>query len=448
MDVAEPGMASSVAAVPPSAPPALLPAWLIQLAALSVLVLLLSAALKWAMPENNTTQRAFPFMLLVSLGGLVASLWMWFLRQRRSNGMVAAFVLTNMAAVAVMILPFALATTAFRRGNDPKAPAPDRETPPPVLTSHSVAPAALAGLGYLPDSCNVVAAIHVAELMEQPIGQKLLAPPKAGMDAERPWLLEQGLARVLKLTGLKAEEIDHLVFGTKGEAGLSTIAFVVRTRKTYDPAALARAQLPVVPVNYHDKDLFQFRVELGTQGPFPLGGQGLLWCADPQTMILLFNFALAERDKELLTDRPRGGTQTPPRPLRPFLAQRLSQGTPIWWAAAELERPEMFAGLLPVAAKDAQLARVLQKTHSLTVGLRLQQDAALLGNIECPDQATAKRLSELLAQQRMPGFDAPKVAGPAPDEPRPWVSFQMRGSPERVAEALRSLRLMGALPKQ
>jgi hypothetical protein len=108
----------------------------------------------------------------------------------------------------------------------------------------------------------------------------------------------------------------------------------------------------------------------------------------------------------------------------------------------------MLAGLVPLGVKDALLVRLVQKARSVTVGLRLQQDAAVLGSIECPDQSTARRLLELLQQQRMTGLEAPTVAGPSPDEPRPWVSFQLRGSPERVVEALRPLRLIGGLPKQ
>jgi hypothetical protein len=415
-------------------------------------VLLASTLLKFALPDNNTTQHAFPFMLILSLIGLVASLWLWFLRRRRTNGAVAGFVLANMAAVVLMVLPFALATTAFRRSNDPKRPSlePPPRPIPVAPASNAVAPAALAGLGYLPDDCNVVAAIHVAELAELPIGKKLLNRSKADTaDAEPPpWLVEQGLGRVEKLTGLKALDIDHIIFGMKGGTGLSTLVLVVRTRKAYAPAAIARAQAPVVPVQYHNKDLYQFTVQVGGQGPFPLAGQGLLWCGDPQTLTLLFNFALAERDKAMLTDRPRTGTQGPPRALRPFLAERLTKGKLIWWAAAELEDPKMLAGLLPVGVKDAQLARQVQKARSLTVGLRLAEEAAVLGNIECPDMATAKQLIEVLEQQKLPGLDAPKVARPAADDIRPWVVFQMRGSPEKVAEALRSLRLIGVPGKQ
>jgi hypothetical protein len=423
-----------------------LPQGMLLLAGLCLAILLVSAALKWALPESNTTQRAFPFMLLLALGGLVACLWLWFLRRRRSNGVLAAFVLANMTAMALMILPFALATTAFRRRNDPRPPAPaadmSRAAVPPV---HAAAPAALAGLGYLPDNCNVVAAIAVAELHEQPLGRQLFAPLKADADAPRPWLVEHGVGLVIRRTGLKAEDIDHVVFGIKGDFR-STVSLVVRTTKPYDTASLASTMRLVEP--YRQKKLYRFSVPLGGLGPFALPVQGQLWCADAQTMILQFNFKLEERDKELLIDNPRTGTQIPPRSVRPFLAERLSQGTLIWWAAAEPEHPDLLAGLVPGVVKDSDLAKLLPHARSLTLGLRLQKDAAVLGYLECPDQATAQRLSELLKELHMPGLEAPKVAAPAPDELRPWVAFQMRGNAEKVLEALRPLRLIRLPGKQ
>ena len=118
-------------------------------------------ALKFALPEVTLTQQGFPFGVLLGAVGMVASLWLWFFQRRRSNGTVATFVLGNMVVVAMVVLPFALATTGFRRGNDPRRPPVDGG---PRLTSATeiLAPAQLPGLGYLPDDCNVVAGIHVA----------------------------------------------------------------------------------------------------------------------------------------------------------------------------------------------------------------------------------------------------------------------------------------------
>jgi hypothetical protein len=422
-----------------------------QLPVRSLSVILTSLALKLALPESNLTQRAFPFMVILAGIGLVVALWLWFLGKPRTNGVLAGFVLANMAAVALLVLPYALATKGFRRDHDPKQPptAPQQADAslPPV--SGPIAPANLAGLGYLPDDINIVAAIHVAELAQQPIGQKLLGRPKADAQGAEPapWLIEQGLGRVEHLTGLKAEAMEHVVFGLK-DAGMPTLAVVVRTLKPYDPALLARAQGKVVPTEFRNRPLYQFTVVLGGQAPLALPGQGLLWCADAQTLVLLFNLQLTARDKEMLAERPRIGSEVAPRALKPFLNERLPAGTQIWWAAADLEGPFKIANLLPGSPKDAKLAALMKKATRLAVGLRLENDATINGNVECADIATAQQLRECLKELNFPNLGKPKVAEPAPQGPDRWVAFQLRGSPEMVARALRSVRLIAAPGKQ
>src|ERR1700722_15474164 len=120
-----------------------------QLVISSVILAAASLTLKLAFPESNTTQRAFPFMVLLSAIGLVASLWLWFLLKPRPNFAIAFFIFGNMACVALIVLPFAVATRESRRGNDPKGV--PTELAVLVNEVQEVAPSALAGLGYLPE---------------------------------------------------------------------------------------------------------------------------------------------------------------------------------------------------------------------------------------------------------------------------------------------------------
>ena len=144
-----------------------------------------------------------------------------------------------MACVALMIIPPAVMWTAFRRGNDPQ---PISIPPPPAPVEMTpVAPATLAALGYLPDDCNLVAAIYIADLAADPIvGKALLAPAKNGEAS--PWLIDLAVGRVEKLTGMKTEAVDHVVIGTRIDAGLPQLMIVVRTSKPYDPTVVAKAK--------------------------------------------------------------------------------------------------------------------------------------------------------------------------------------------------------------
>jgi hypothetical protein len=404
-----------------------------------------SLALKLAFPDSNTTQRALPFMLVLAGVGMVASLWLWFFQTARSNGVIAGFVLGNMVSVALLVLPFALEWTAFRRGNDPRKP-PGEPAPLGARQRRGapvppVAPAQLAGLGYLPENCNLVAGIHVAELYQLPIGAKLFETRKAAADGEPPppWLIEQGLGRVEAWTGLKPPSIDHIVFGLRIDDKLPHLTIVVRTREPYDPQSVAAKQGKTVPIEHLNRKLYQFNT--------PPIGYGMLWLADARTLILVWRIdSLTDRDRQDLKDKPRMGADGPPPALRKVLSERLTRGTLIWWSAVDVEQPELAAGMLPGAAKDKELVKALQSVRSVTAGLRLQDDAAALASIECEDAASAKRLAELLPQQRLPGLDKPTVAGPAPDGSDAWVSLQLRGSPEAVVRTLRNLRLIRPPP--
>ena len=153
-----------VAALPvASRPPAVVSMrWPVQLAGASLVLVSLSVVLKVALPESSTAQRGFPFMVIIAGIGLVVSLWLWFLRKRRTNAVLGFFVLGNMLCVALMIIPPAVYWTAFRRSNDPQAI--NIPPPPTPVEAIPISPATLPALGYLPDDCNLVAGIHVAEL--------------------------------------------------------------------------------------------------------------------------------------------------------------------------------------------------------------------------------------------------------------------------------------------
>src|SRR5207248_7655219 len=115
---------------------------------------------------------------------------------------VAASVLGIMFFMAGVGLILALLTVHWRRQNDFRL---KREPSTPPLVQ---APGELAGLGFVPAECNVVAALQVAELLNDPVAKKLLASP-------RPALLDLVLGTVEKWTKLTAADLDHIVMGSE-----------------------------------------------------------------------------------------------------------------------------------------------------------------------------------------------------------------------------------------
>src|SRR5262249_43375756 len=204
-----------------------------------------------------------------------------------------------------------------------------------------------------------------------------------------------------------------LVFGLKSDGFLPRVTVVVRTRQPYEPARVAQAQAPVVPVKHLGKELYQFKMR-------PVGDASL-WCADSRTLVLMLRLdGLLARDKQLVTESPRQGSQAPPQPVRRIVSTMLASGTPIWWAASELDHPEMVGNLLPVGQKDSELSKLLQKIANLTAGLRLQKDPAGLANIECSDTRAARRLAQPLQPQTVAGPGTPGGARPPPGGRGAW----------------------------
>jgi hypothetical protein len=407
----------------------------LQIVIMCILLAGTSLALKLALPENNTTQRGFPFMVLLSCIGLVASLWIWFFQKHRRNSAAAVFVLANMLAIALMVLPFALATKTRRRDNDPKGP-PTLPTSPATKTK-PLAPKLWAALGYLPEDFNLVVGIHVSDLANNPMGAKLLAGMASPDGEQRTDLIELAVRPVEKFTGLKPDALDHLVLGMRLDAGLPVVMIVARTREPYDSEVLRQAQAPATAVKYLDRDLYRFNTK-------PLG-TGMLFAADPQTMILVIRVdPLAERDKQMLITVPRNGAKGPPQALRGILGNPVFRpGTSIWWAGADIQQPEVAVALFPLAQKNAELAKLVGLATSVVGGLYLHDDAALVGYVQCPDPISTERLEAVLRKQTPAGNLGVGAITSGRDNAF-W--FRLYGTPEEVTANLQGVRLLGRFP--
>ena len=116
-----------------------------------------------------------------------------------------------MLLMAGIGLAYALATVATRREHDRALPRQQRK--PWLLGNQgneeepNVSASALAGLGYLPASTGVVAALHVEELLDSPVGKELSSRSlKVGNR-------DVSLGMLKEWTGLAADEIDHVIVG-------------------------------------------------------------------------------------------------------------------------------------------------------------------------------------------------------------------------------------------
>ncbi|HZY89460.1 MAG TPA: hypothetical protein VFE78_31855 [Gemmataceae bacterium] len=363
--------------------------------------------------------RSADVAVIVGAVAAVALLWLWFFRVRRGNQATAVFVLANMALVAAAGLALALRTQAERRAHDaglPHGRRPSRGQPEPPVQGvpappEAVAPDRLAALGYLAPDTSVVAGVHVAELLADDAGKRLLNDPiKVGSFQFRLGGLEGW-------TGLRPEEVGHVVVGVKADDPLPPrLNVVVRTRQPYD-AAKVRAALKARRAGGGQKELYRF------DGP---GGVPLvLWCADERTLVV----GLLATHLEAVPLRPRDDLGSLVPELRPILRERMRPAGPVWAAGHAADWANTAAApLLERLGKDDR-----DRIRSVrTFGVWLQPGRELTVNaaFRCADPAAARGLGEY-AQSRWGKATNLKVVA---DEG--WLTLQLRTDAAAVGKAL------------
>jgi hypothetical protein len=378
----------------------------VQIGLISALVVLASLVLRVAFPENETTRKAFPFMFLLGAIGAVASVWLWYFRQPRTNAATALFFVGNMVLVALVVLPFALLTRDFRRRNDPRpksdlnASGPGKDGRP----GKGRGPAELAALGYLPANSNLIVGVQVADLLHEPAGKEFLEN-----SSWKP--LEVAFRQVEKWTGLKKNAIDCIALGARTDELRLTV--VIQTKTAYDPASFGVVLDERKPMKHHGRLLYPLILR-------PLG-QGALWCVAERTLLLSFwwdPLAFPEM-KATLPLKPRPVDEQFSPALRECLEKRVPREALVWIAGEGVPLPVVRA-VLPFARssaeKDKRLNAYFKEVRVFDASLRFvsAEKIALSGSVECPDETGAGLLQRALEDRAgaLPGLGMVKVVGP------------------------------------
>ncbi len=337
----------------------------------------------------------------------------------RSHRSVAGIFLVLMAGMALLGLALALATLKTRKDRHPKVP-------DIVLGPRTHAPAELPALGCLPEDCNLVAGVHLADLLQSPAGKKLLEPP-------RPFPVEKGLRFVERWTGMKLEALDHLVLGTALTGDIPQLTVVARTRRPYRLEDVARS-FAAKPLPHHKKPLFRIKLE-------PVGG-GYLWCADDRTLVLVLRpDAVKIEDMDAIPALPRTGDNLLKCPLREVVESRLRQSA--CWVAGHLDPNGLkgrdlagFMALSGVLPKND--SRLLETVAAFALGTQAAEDITLVGALKGRDLNAARKCEDFLKELARPEFGPLKVVGPSSGNAGleqaaegNWVAFQVRTTAER-----------------
>ena len=332
------------------------------------------------------------------------------LRAGRNKRLTAAALLGVMGLMAAVSLAYALYTVSDRRAHDTAMPAPQRRSPLQDLalapTPAVTPPASLEALRWLPPDCTVVAGVQFAELRQTDAGRDLLnhlfRVGKVDINAD---LLE-------RWTGLKPEEVDHLVLGVKADEGIPPRSvLVVRTVRPYDADAV-RTALQAESVGVRDgKTLYKCKPRDGGLRP-------ILWCADERTLV----FGLLEKHLEAVPNQPAAGLERLPAEVRTLLEERLDSAGPAWVVGYAADWRKTAAALLlgGLTEKDADL---LGGVHGIALQLQAERPAKLLASVRCEDDAAAQALETRLLTAKPADADW-KTARDGP-----WLTVQVRGEP-------------------
>ncbi len=338
-----------------------------------------------------------------------------------SNVGVARSVLTIMGFMAAIALVFAIITQPFRRENDKKkAIQPPPEVP--TLSAEQTPPARLAGLGLFPENSDMVAGIHIRDFLRSSEGKKTFENLKEN-------LLKEPLEKIKQTTGLRVQDLDHVVLATRFNKKGQEMFVVVRTVKSYSPEKIGQA------LNHSKPDSFRNRPVYRSKGN-PLVN-GLFWCKDARTLVISLRLgAVRLEDLETFPKKAKSGTTALSSPLRRALEKRMDPSN-VLWVVGETEPLKEILKYLPKSPQGEnrkQVEKTLQKVEEaqqkvkiFSMGVRLQKGITFSGNFQAKDWQAAQFLSQYFKDNL---FGA-KVFGLAeeadPDNPEDWwIAVQYR----------------------
>lgn len=372
--------------------------------------------------------------------GTVAAIWLWFFRYPRTNRAAALFVFGNMAVMATVGLLFALNTIPLRRSHD--RPTKRTEEEPSVMTG-TVAPASLPALRYLPAETSVIVGVHVAEALREPAGRKFLARfQPSELLAHNPQGAEVS-GNLEKWTGLKLDDLDHVVLGLSLEDKLfPRMTLVAQTLRRYDRDTIRDALKANRNPEPGTQNVFRFKPDKPLEAFWP---EALVWFADERTIVV--GVPVDERKK--IMPEPAPGIDHLPRRLRTILKDRLGPVAQAWVVGQSDDWNKTSAQvlLLMMPAADRQ---TLEKVRAFGGTVQLSPDFTVRAEFECADAAAAQKLEKYLVRpeaERKPlrllgsrpeaadaGRELAESLKATRDEA--WLTLQARARAETVRKAL------------
>src|SRR5262249_43294799 len=209
---------------------------LVGMALMAGIGLLISLATQGARRAHDAglpKDRTLPLYLAVFVGIWVIGLAFVAVRelrvryQRSYSGqrLPLGYVLATITFLAIGGLAVTMLAAQISKQRASRAPLEDVKA-----EVRTTAPASLPTLGYLPPDTDLVAGVHVGELLSDPAARDFVTALQLGS-------ANIDLSIIPKWTGLRLQDVDHVVLGLRIQGQLiPRFNLVVRTNRPYDAA--------------------------------------------------------------------------------------------------------------------------------------------------------------------------------------------------------------------
>jgi hypothetical protein len=348
------------------------------MAAMATVGLLVSLATQGVRREHDSglpKERTLPLYLAVFVGIWIVGLAFVAVRELRvryqktyvAQRLPLGYVLATVTFLAIGGLAVTVLAVQIskQRASRPAL----EETKAEVRT---MAPASLPALGYLPPDTDLVAGIHVAEILADPVAREFLKQLRLGS-------ADVDLSVIQKWTGLRLEDVDHAVLGLRVKDELiPRFNLVVRTTWAYDAESLRRSIKVHRMPDPGKKELYRLELEKSVLRP-------VLWFANDRTIIV----GLKAEDLVPVPARQREGIDHLLPELSSILKERLGAGTPVWIVGRPENWDPQLGILLHRWKREGQPAEYLKQVRTFGLWFQFNDGLALNAAFQCatPDSA-------------------------------------------------------------
>jgi hypothetical protein len=314
-------------------------------------------------------------------------------------------VLGMMALIAVGTALYIWFSQGVRRGHDFKPGFPDQTPAPPTAAP----PAERSLIGWLPPRCNILAAVHLADLRKNQLANQ------AFLGTDGPARIASLGQRLGEVTGLTLNDVEEVVAGIEPTDSFPKVYVLLRTVKPFDAAVVLKR------TDRTKQEMVRGR-PVGRFSAFNIA-EGLVCPIDERMLAIVLRVQSGPLvELESIPNAPRPKLAGTGERLRKIVDELPGQS--LAWIAGDLENDSLLATLSAFQANTNGLSSLLE-TQAFRVSLTADTDFTLQGAFLMPSGKKMLEARPKLEELDWRGPKSLKIETSPADAP-PWMYVQAR----------------------